>query len=198
MSIVASACCNPRRRALRAPGFTIVEVIVVMVVLAVLAGAIVPRLTSSAGRRARVEAQALASTLSAAAMRDAVSSQRVALDFDGATLRAMAYGSIDEDPDTARLWRPDPLIPEARLRELSLAAVQTDLARLSGETFRIEFPRMGRRPAIELHLVDSRGVAWQVSLASGATRALAGSQLEQVADAGVVDLDASGQGRHPW
>src|SRR5690606_16943768 len=118
--------------------------------------------------------------------------------FDGAALRAMAYGSIDEDPDTARLWRADPLIPEARLKELTLASVQTDMARLSGETFRIEFPRMGRRPAIELHLVDSRGEAWRVSLASGATRAVAGPQLEHIADAGVVDLDASGQGRHPW
>lgn len=170
-----------------------------MVVLAVLAGAIVPRLTSSAGRRARVEAQALASTLSAAAMRDAVSSQRVALDFDGATLRAMAYGSTDGDPDTARLWRADPLIPEARLQELSLAAAHTDLARLSGETFRIEFPRMGRRPAIELQLVDSRGEAWRVSLASGATRAVAGPARENLSGAAVVvDLDASGQGRHPW
>lgn len=188
-----------RQRPPRALAFTIVEVIVVVVVLAVLAGAIVPRLTSSAGRRARVEAQAVASTLSAAAVRDAVSSQRLALDFDGEALRALTYGSTADEADSARAWRPDPLIPEARLQELALAAVQTDLARTSGGVFRIELPRMGRRPAIELQLIDSGGETWWVSLASGATRAVVETGGGgETAGASVVDLDASGQGRQPW
>jgi prepilin-type N-terminal cleavage/methylation domain-containing protein len=187
-------------RSPRNPGFTIVEVIVVMVVLAVLAGAIAPRLTSSAGRRARVEAQAVERTLSAAAMRDAMSSQRVALEFDGSVLRALAYGTTGEDPDAARAWRVDPLIPEARLTELSLAAGAADLERLSAQGFRVELPRMGRRPEIDLRLIDSRGVVWRASLGAGAMRAVAGQELDvtPAAAAGVVDLDELGQGRRPW
>lgn len=183
----------------RHPGFTIVEVIVVVVVLAVLAGAMAPRLTSSAGRRARAEAEAVERTLSAAAMRDAMSGQRVALEFDGAVLRALAYGATGEDPDADRAWRVDPLIPEARLTELSLAGATADLGRLSGQGFRIEFPRMERRPEIDLRLTDSRGVVWRVSLGPQAMRAVAGRESDVTpAAAGVVDLDESGQGRRPW
>src|SRR5690606_39016870 len=136
-------------------GFTIVEVIVVMVVLAVLAGAIAPRLTSSAGRRARVEAQAVARTLSAAAMRDTLSSQRVALDFDGGVLRALALGATGDDPDVARAWRIDPLIPEARLTVLSFFGGAADLQRLDVSSFRLEFPRIARRPDSDFRLFDS-------------------------------------------
>lgn len=184
----------------RNSGFTIVEVIVVMVVLAVLAGAMAPRLTSSAGRRARVEARAIERTLSAAAMRDAMSSQRVALEFDGSSLRALAYGATGEDPEADRVWRVDPLIPEARLTELSLAGGAADLERLSGQGFRIEFPRTGRRPDIDLRLIDSRGLVWRAALRSGAMRAVAGreSDVTPAAAASIVDLDETGQGRRPW
>lgn len=180
-------------------GFTIVEVIVVMVVLAVIAGAIAPRLTSSAGRRARMEAQAVERTLTALAMRDALSSQRLALDFDGNALRAVALVATDDEPDALRRWRVDPLIPEARLSELSFAGGAADLNQLSRRSFRIELPRVERRPDLDLRFIDTRGVVWQVALRSGATRAAAGEAVAGAPEpAGIIDLDLAGQGRRPW
>lgn len=202
-ALLCSLCalCVPARVPASRRGFTFVEVIVAIVVLAVLAGAIAPRLTSPAARRARVELQAVEQALSAAAMRDAISSQRMAIDWsaDG-VIAALSEGPRPEDPSGPRIWRPDPLIAPARLEELSLVGAAADIDRLGPGPFRIEFPRTGRRPDIDLHFVDSRGIAWRAVLPSGAARAIAGpaAEVEPLAAGSVIDLDQAGQGRRPW
>ena len=73
-----------RRGELCARGFTIVEVIVVMIILGVLGALVVPRLVGVSARQGEVEAQGVRSLLSAFAQRDAISRQSVALAFDAA------------------------------------------------------------------------------------------------------------------
>jgi hypothetical protein len=107
---------------------------------------------------------------------------------------------VGADAEAARLWRPDPLIAPVRLEALSLVAAAADVERLAPGGFVVEFPQTGRRPALDLRLVDSRGVAWRVALPSEGTRAIGGPELEvePLVAGSVIDLDASGQGRRPW
>lgn len=177
-----------------------VEVIVAMVILAVLAGAIAPRLASPSSRRARGEVAAVEQTLSAAALRASLSSQRIAIEFDGGAISVFSWADADEQARRDAGWRLDPLIAPAVLEELSLVAGTADLDRLRMDGFWLELPRTERRPDVDLHLVDTRGVAWRVSLPSDATRAIGGpyDEVGQILAETVIDLDQTGQGRRPW
>ena len=175
--------------------FTLVEVIVAMVILAVLAGAIAPRLAAPSGRKARGEVAAVEQALSAAALRASMSSQRIAIEFDGGAISVFTWADAEDAG-----WRLDPLIAPAILDELSLVGAAADLDRLRMDGFWIELPRTERRPDLDLRFVDSRGAAWQVALPSGATRAIGGPEAEvgEAVAQTVVDLDQTGQGRRPW
>ncbi|PKP96301.1 MAG: hypothetical protein CVT74_17435, partial [Alphaproteobacteria bacterium HGW-Alphaproteobacteria-13] len=72
-----------RARARRQSGFTLVEMIVVIVLIGVIVSVIAPRFAGAARRRADDTARAAALLLSAAAYRDTVGSERLALEFDG-------------------------------------------------------------------------------------------------------------------
>ena len=192
---------RPRQR--RAGGaFTFVEVIVAIVVLAILAGAIALRLGSQGTRKARAELQAVEQALSSAAVRAAVSSQDVAIVYDGALaeLFVQTRTAATDARRAGRVWQRDPLIAPARLEAMELVGGAADFERLSLQSFRIEFPRTGRRPDIDLRFVDERGRAWRAALASTALGAVAGpeAEVEPVLAGAVVDLDQIGQGRRPW
>ena len=68
-----------------ARAFTIVEVLVVVVLLAAVAGLVAPRLTNNAARRVTAAAESTAEALSALARRDAMLSQPLALTYDQAS-----------------------------------------------------------------------------------------------------------------
>jgi prepilin-type N-terminal cleavage/methylation domain-containing protein len=82
---------------LRQRGFTIVEVIVVMIILGVLGALVVPRLVGVGGRQAEVEAESVRVLLSAFAQRDAIARQRVALAFDAARSELSVQALVPAD-----------------------------------------------------------------------------------------------------
>ena len=183
-------------------GFSLVELVTVVVILAVLAGLVTPRLISSDDRRARAEAESAADLLSAAARRDLFTSQRIAVEYDSRDgrlrvltrrpLDAGSFGSADER------WLEDPLAPSVQFQDLSIEEVMAAGARLDARRFRIEFPPAGTRPEVVLVLADSRGSKWTARLGALHERAGITEGLGAAADTGWVDLDATGRREDPW
>jgi len=179
--------------------FSIVELIVVIVILVVVAGAVAPRISAITGRATRASAEHAAQVLSAAARRDSLTSQRIALDYDGTRLRMLVLDESYKDP-----WREDPLTPAADLSTVRVSEVLADTAPLDPTRWRVEFPQNTPRPALRLVLTDSRGRdPWRVELASRGGRAVvtpgdraADAQAIEIDDA--IDLDATGKSSEPW
>lgn len=179
----------------RSRGFSIVEIIVVLVILSVLAAAVVPRLAAMSGRQARADAEAVAELLSIAARRDELTSQRVALDFDAerGSLRLLTRRADAAD------WRPDPLAPDAQLRGSFLESVESEGVDLDPDRWRIEFQQSGRRPPVTLVVTDDRKRdSWRVTLPVGASRAALAPAASRLAPDGSIDLDAVGRSEEPW
>jgi prepilin-type N-terminal cleavage/methylation domain-containing protein len=182
-------------------GFTLIELVVVVVLTAIIAGVILPRLMRTDEREARIEAEAVASLVGSAARRGAVSAQRVALEFidgrfQGVMLRNENPGSFDEGDV---VWAPDPFLPTLRLVSLSLAGASADGATLGDREWRVELGGQGR-PELLLVLEDSRGGRWTVLLAGDADGAVAfaGEALPEGYAQRTVDLDRTGRGLAPW
>src|SRR5579862_3136457 len=108
--------------------FTLVELIVVTVLLAVLAGAIVPRLAQNDGRAAAGTVESVRQLLSAVAERQMLTGQRLALDFSdsagGARLSLLGPSASDprERPIGADAWAPDSLVPPIALGSVEIVA----------------------------------------------------------------------------
>jgi prepilin-type N-terminal cleavage/methylation domain-containing protein len=186
---------NPR-------AFTIVELIVVVVILAVLAAAVAPRLASMGGRETRASAMAVGDLVSVAARRDALTSQRVAIEFNGDKGRLVLM-TVDSAPSGSGApqaeWREDRLIPPVLLGNSKITDALMDGVALDARAWRVEFPQGGRRPGLELILSDAKGTEhWRVDLPSSAAHAAisAGNALGMSDQA--VDLDAGGGGTSPW
>ncbi len=182
-----------------AAAFTMVEIIVVVVILGVLAGLMVPRVISSSGREARRAAEAAAEVLSAAARRDSLSTQRVAIDFDGSlgTLKLVKMGT---NARGEAAWVDDQLAPRAEMGSAIVTSAMSDTLTLdaSGQ-FRVEFPVMGRRPDVTLVIEDSRRrETYRVVLSSSAVRARVVMPGQSAEASAVTDLDAQGKGEQAW
>jgi prepilin-type N-terminal cleavage/methylation domain-containing protein len=185
------------------PAFTLIELVVAIVIMAVMVGLIVPRLLSTTERKLRAEAQSVADLVTVAARRAALSTQRVALRFDSQTglsvlvLRAKDPGSFA----TGNLeWAPDPLAPTVSLDDLSIGSAAADGKPLPASSWRVEFAPSVRTPDLAIGLREAGGRAWTVLLASGSlqARAAEGSPLQVAAQPTVVDLDAGAKGDQPW
>jgi hypothetical protein len=176
-------------------------VIVVVVILVVLAAAIGPRLAAMGGREVRASALAVGDLVSVAARRDALTSQRVALEFDANTSRLVLMtmeGPGNGAPPAAADWREDRLMPRVDLGGTKLEAL-ADGVSLGAKGWRVEFPQGSRRPSLEFLLSDAKGKEhWRVDLPSSAAHAAVSPGNALGMSDQSVDLDASGGGTTPW
>ena len=166
----------------------------VVVILVVLAGAIGPRLAAMGGREVRASALSVGDLVSVAARRDALTSQRVALEYDGERSR---FVLMTVDAASPGVWREDKLMPPLDLGDTRLEA-SVDGVGLDAKGWRVEFPQGSRRPALQILLSDAKNKEhWRVELPSSAAHAAvsAGNSLGMSDQA--VDLDAGG-GTSPW
>lgn len=186
----------------RAKAFTLVELITVIVIIAIAAGLIMPRIVNWDERRAEAGVRRVADVLSGAARRHLFSTQRLAIDFDGQTgrlrvvaLRLAAPASFD---GTDSAWVEDPLTPSADLEGLSLLEAAADSRALDERRFRVELPPAEPRPAITLRLESTGGRAlWTVHLpASGEQAAVIVGEGAPPSDR--VDLDEAGLRDEAW
>jgi prepilin-type N-terminal cleavage/methylation domain-containing protein len=182
-------------------GFTLIELIVVIVLLSLLAGVILPRLFSRSGREAKAEVDALASLVGAATRRTMLTTQRVALDFNENTMRLMVLRP--RNPDSFALsnmeWTPDLLTQAVTLEHTQISSATRDGARLDTRRFRIELGH-DLRPEVLLTLDSTAGRSWTIWVSSEVDGAMV-LDRDQSADhiqSRIVDLDRAGRGLSAW
>ncbi len=186
------------------PGFSLVEVVAVVVILSIMAGLVAPRFVDQGPRRERAEAEAVASLLTAAARRESITGQRLALDFDAKAgrLRMMTFrrGADHGGGEAAWSWQEDPLTPAAELDLLGVHSAETDGLELPRERWRLELLGPSPRPDLVIVLAGGDGQArWTVALASTSDTAGLARPGEAAADlTPSVDLDAAGRRDQPW
>lgn len=191
-----------------ARGFSLIEIMVVVVIIAVLAGLVVPRMGNLGARQAESEARAVHALVASAAQRDAMSSQAYAIAFDSGASKLGLLALVEEspregDPPVAR-WVPAPGQPPVQIAAGELRSVSVDGQQLSGE-WKIELRPGQPRPSISvlMGVRDSPdGSAWQIDLAPGAMAAVL-IALESPGQwspmgSGVQDLDTAAGRSTPW
>ncbi len=163
-----------------AHAFTLIELIVVIVILAVMSGLVVPRFISNDRRRAEAEVRALAGMLSLVAQRDALGNHQMAMSYEAISSSVRLDTRRRIGPTDRRSganadegqWHPDPLLSEVKLSACELIETRFDGRPADDRSWRIEFAPGGSgvpRPLIEL-VVAQRGSkrearpAWLIEL----------------------------------
>lgn len=187
------------------PGFTMVEVVVVCVVIAILASVAIPRFSNVSGRQAEASVQEFAELVSSAASRDLLTGQAVALDYDASTKRLRMYvPETGENANDARRmaengWIPDPLSRGVELDGVTVVSATQDFAELDSSKWRVVFPRTEPRPRLVVTFKQDRGEGqWAVVLTATGTRARVVDPSEAAQDSDSVDLDAAGKSTSVW
>lgn len=202
---MANRSRQPATRVQQRSAFSLVETLIVVVIVAILAAVVAPRLSAITQRPARGAALALGELLTAAAQRDALTSQPLAIEFDTASntvaLLAPARGTRLDEAASGALAR-DAIIQPADLGEARVVEVLADGAMVDASAgFRIEFRSGALRPSITVLLSDRRdpdGVdPVVVELAADASRAVVRT-LGVQGESDAIDLDAMGKGEEPW
>lgn len=197
--------------------FTLVEMIVVIIILAVLASVIAPRLSGQTERAAEGEAVAVQRLLTAAAERAALTGgQGVGIQYvrgeRGSTIsivqRQTAPAGSAQLTDPA--WRPDALAAPVELSHLELKHAAADGRRLDSSRWLVPMGGAQARPAIGLSLAprDTAGrFGFHIELTPDAT--VASRRAVSASEAGgparplltpdrMIDLDATGRGDSTW
>lgn len=174
-----------------------VELVVVIVMLGVLGAMIGPRLLGWTGRDTEASALKLAELLSAAARRDSLSSQRVAIKFD--SKRSLVEFQVLSTDGGSVGWAGDPLVADVSLAGVTLSSVAADGVTLDASNWRVEFAGGAARPAIGVVLLGDRGKeTYRVDLPSRGSRAIVTSGATPPEGIEPMDLDAAGKGESPW
>ena len=190
-----------RIQSTRARAFTLVEVMVVVVILAVIAGFAMPRVLNASGRQARVSAQSLGDLLSIAARREALTSQAVCVSYDETAHRIVLYSLVTASSEggSPASWQLDRLAPAVPLGNAVVAVVEADGAAMDPRQFRLEFTPGVRRPGYRVTLTDARGKEqWTVELPPHADQAVVGPGAGSGLFDHSIDLDAGGAGSAAW
>ncbi len=206
-------------------GFTLVELIVVVVILGIMAGVTLPRVFGNTSRQVDVECQTVQRLLSIAAERETLASEPVAIEYteSSATLRLLvrrrgaAFVSSRNAGGTGRAeddWTPDRLVLPVTLVNTTLAGAWADGRALPRQGWRVVLSQSEPRPRVAM-LVESKSIktegardsgsrpAWQVTLgpddaAAARTSVRAGLGGVPVAASRSIDLDQAGKGQESW
>lgn len=186
---------------LRRSAFTIIEVIVVCIIIAILATLVVPRFAGFSARRAEASVREFAELVSLAAAKDQVTSRGVALEYDGSkgTLRIMTLSTAASQLALGGQWQQDPLSRPVQLDDARVVSIASDGIEQDPGRWRIEFPRSEPRPKLSIVLEANEGGArYGVVLSSGAMRASIVDAAVVGESSDVIDLDASGKAGATW
>jgi prepilin-type N-terminal cleavage/methylation domain-containing protein len=181
--------------------FTMIELIVVIVMLGVLAGAVIPRMMRRSDREAEQNVRVLADLFSTAAARSAIAGQHVALWYDASgdgrmwmeTSRAASASDFETNP----VWAIDPIISEQRADRLTFVSGSLGGRSLDTRKWTIEMVPGQERGMIVASFRDREGTrTWSIVLPPGTLRAqvLEGDTPRDDS----IDLDATGMGEVPW
>lgn len=194
-------------------GFTLIEVIATLLVLGVVIGMIVPRVTTSNRRQAENSVRSVASLIATAAQRASTSSETSAIvyDHDEGTIYIEVLrqqrGNYDR---TERQWRRDPFVPEITLQGTRISEMTSGGVTNREQSFRIVLEPGVVRPQIAVLLaetvgmgseIDRSGQTWRIDLPTHALRPVVTGLITDRPGRVVpqpIDLDALGRVDQSW
>lgn len=190
--------CRESRR-----GFTLVELVVVVVILAIAASVIMPRMFDRTRRDAEQSARSLSELVSALGTRATLGGQRLALRYDSRSNRLVpeswAFRGSPGDFSAEGEWVGDPILASVTLEGLEIRSINVDGQALSPDSWRIE-SRMGApAPVVSIGAGPPKSsTGWSIELAPGSLRASMRPMDAPPTAANIVDLDAQGLDKEAW
>lgn len=188
-------------------GFTLIELIVVMIIIGVIAGVTIPRMFGSTARAAQAEAENVQRLLTIAAERDAYGNEPLAVEYSEADQSLTILSRRDSAAGVGQAqWMPDRVLLPVFLSKVRISGAWEGGRALPRNSWRVVFSKLEQRPLISIQLeslVSDSGnpkPVWQVTLtpeASNATRDSGSGNLAP-ADGRVIDLDLTGKGDKTW
>ena len=189
----------------RRPGFTLVEIVVVVAILAVVMATTLPRMLGREARVLQLSADRVADLLTMYAQRESLSSRPSGIWHDTETHRLVLM-VLDADGgtlDQPARWRPDrtvkpvqfpPSIDAERGVGVSIDGTMVDISR-----WPIATEPGKRRPSIEISLYDNDGRVKTLVLPAHALRPYDLDDTDALlASRQPMDLDAAGRQREDW
>jgi len=184
-----------------------IELIIVILLFAILAAFIAPRVLRMDQRRAANEASQIARILGVAARRASLASEVVAVDFDTDRLTVLTLRRVQDSRGRAvrSEWVEDPLIEPVILGATQVRRAFADGTALRPDRWRVEFPAAEPRPMLSLVLAPPRqpeSAGWQIELLPDDMSAIKSSASATSRSAQNawrhIDLDAQNRGEKAW
>ncbi|NNM24407.1 MAG: type II secretion system protein [Phycisphaerales bacterium] len=187
---------RPRR------GFTLLEVMVVGVLLAVLAAIAVPRLTGNTRRSFDLAADQVADLLLMYAQRDAFGAKPIGLMKNERGWLMLVQLDIDASDERSGDWRIDPFVPPVKFPDevdLSSVVVTANGQRLDIIGQPLSHTPGEDRPSVQVFM-QSRDREYQttIDLAPHALAPVRSDRRTGTPRRVAVDLDAAGRSREDW
>jgi len=181
--------------------FTLIEVLVVVVLIALAAAVTLPRLTGNENRAARLAVEDVADLLTVFAHRESMGHSDIAVGYDPDSRAIMLLRLVGDpiNPDNPPRWEIDRFESPVRLpQSVMIAEVREDGMSVDRKDWFIPaLPGQGR-PTIEMVLVSpdfaatialpADGIAARILWPDGSTGPLRAT----------IDLDAQGRDREVW
>lgn len=195
--------------------FTLIELIVVIVLISVLAGVILPRVSTGSARMVEQEAESARVMLSRLAEQDAFNSYPMALSYDPTNRKLSVLSDRSDDGQAGTTsagtaqsgvkFTKAMLIQPVSLSATRIVGIALDgVAQPIGAAWRTDLPTGQARPRISICVERPSGEAWQIDLLPGelfARKAIlprAGAWSPSAGAGGRQDLDASGDRTAVW
>jgi len=191
-----------RKVARRLRAFTIIEILIAILILALLAAVLVPSFSGIDRRRAQVAVDELEGLLSTYAYRDALGGQPIALwrDPENGAVMLLVLELDESDPDAHADWVADRFTQPVVLPvDLEIVDVFIDRRRQNAYDWILTRVPGQPRPSLELDLLgpDDLAITLLITPTSlAATRLEDGRSRTALREA--VDLDAIGADRQRW
>ncbi len=180
-----------------------IEMIVVVVVLAILASMVAPRLVGSARRQATLTAEEVAELFTLFAHRESMGESKIAIGYDpgaGVIMLLSLVGDVAE-PDNPPRWEIDRFVSPVRLPDdMVVAMVRQDGLIVPAADWMVPVTPGRGRPSIELLLISGdAGLEVTVFLPAHAinARLIYRGQIDGSPRA-PIDLDLAGRDREVW
>jgi prepilin-type N-terminal cleavage/methylation domain-containing protein len=185
----------------RGLGFTLIEVVIVVLIIALFAGIIIPRMTGMGKRVEGLTVDKVADLLSAFGYRDSIASGTTAIEYSESTgsLTLLTLRPDPDNPEDPSIWSRDMLAPIVTIPTTMTLRAYEDGKLLPDSNWSIITNTDGTRPKIEMELT---GEATESSLVLDpwAQGPFVVDELnhEIVLLPDSFDLDAAGQDQVPW
>lgn len=179
------------------------EMLIVLMVLALLAAMVVPRLVGNDMRRFRLACDQVTDLLTMLAKRESLSQKPIGLSYDEEQhwLTVMVYDITPGSEGREASWRTDPALRPVKLPEVAeLVEVRADGDRIDIARWPLTTTPGQKRPAIEIVL---QGPDYETVMISLSPHAVAPRRYSDEGDAAAahhvpIDLSMGGRSREEW